>query len=298
MIESFPCVLYGARFLSSFYANVDKTNYKIDEYYLIDEFDDYAIYHLSTDEHHTYKISSDLKVIETFYRLEDHLEELAVSKMEEMYYGQAEWKFLYNEADPLESFGDQVYGEMFGYIMYPNIVFNNRFDAISFVKCKLIEEFIKINESNSRTITMYTEDTRRASESFKKVVEDSFTIENPVIGTKFYKYTSGVGVLSYELIEIIEAVGITMYKLICNSCNHSAPCEVIVSKVMKDSYSLVQVCDENNEHKHFHISETFFHTNKKSSYQEYLDKIKDYNDKVLNHFKEKKHLYELVINLK
>lgn len=218
MIELFPSVLYSASFYTS-NSQLQKTNYCIDEYFLVEKFDDYAIYHLATDEHHTYKISNDLKVIETFYRLEEHLEERAVSKMEEMYYGQAEWKFLCNEEDPLETFSEQVYGEMFGYIMYPNIVFNNRIDAISFVKSKLIEVFIKLNESNSRTITMYSEDNRRASESFKKIVEDSITIENPVIGTNFYKYTSGVGVLSYELIEIIETVGITMYKLLCNSCN-------------------------------------------------------------------------------
>lgn len=297
MIEEFPHKLYGARFRSSFTHNVNKTAYKIDEYVCINAFDDYAHYHLSTDVKHTYKISKDLKVLETFYNLEEELENKALVKMDDLYNSQDDYKFMYGEEDSVESFSDQVYEDMFGIIMYPDKIFLEKGNAILWIRWMLEKEFTRLNESNTKTISMYTDDNNKASASFEKIVSDSVTIENPKIGTKFYKYINATGVFTYELTEIIEVCGIKLYKLLCNSCNHSAPCEVIVSHLMKDSYSLVKLCDDKNQHNFYHISETFFHTNKKTAYQNYLDKIKDYNNTVLNNLNKTKDIYELIINL-
>lgn len=291
--------LYGARFSGKFLNNRNKNEFHIHTYIRKSWCDDTMSgeYYLESDPRKIYRITEYLEIVDTYYHLNADEEQRVQDLAEENYYGQSESTFYYGEERELESYVDDARAKLFGWIEYPNKVFHDDYEAKGFLRELITKEFTRANDSNDRTIKMYSDDNQKVNDSFDKVTKDSIIVEEPIVGTKFYKYISSVGIFEYELTEIIEMNDLKLYKTVCKACNHSAPCEVIISKVYNDTYSLVKVCDEENQHKFYHLDATHFYTSKKAAYQDYKNKIIDYNDRVLGNLKQVKDIYELVINL-
>lgn len=296
---TFPKKLYGAMY------NKSNDSYSIETFVLIEESKLFSTYHLQSNPIHCYKIekllNGDFKIFQTFHTVSNEEKELVEEKAEIAYSSQPEYSLFYNEESPIEYFIDEIYDELFGIIMYPKIIKYSKSQVKSFIKKELIAKYEKQIILANSTIQMYKDDMEKAKNSFNKI-EESGVVEELVFGTELYKYVPSVGVLKYKVIGSLD-IDITdrdhvgkIYHIQCLSCNHHYVCTMWIAKLFKDSYIYVFDSSEDSSHKHFHTSnETLFHTNNITSYKEYLDKIKDYNNKVIDNCIKNKESYESLL---
>lgn len=286
-----PVKLYGARIFRKNWSSVaERFNLLELQYY--DTVNNQHLYYLIENPRYGYKFDSELKFVDTFYRLSQEEKDKVHGLIDKLYEGQPEYVFYYDEQSEWEDYIEEAHGVMFGWIPVPSIknyYVKRKSEALKLIKKEKIESVLEEIESYERTIKMYTDDLEKATKSYKE--KKDTLVKEPVIGTKFYKFIRSFGVMSYEVIAFEKHGDLDLLRLKCTSCTHGAEnCEVYIIYSAYNYYNFVKVIN-NSDHKHLHSSAGLFHTSEKTAFKEYFESIEIKNNQVIQDYKER--IYQL-----
>lgn len=286
-----PVKLYGANIFRKNWSSVaERFNLLELQYY--DTVNNQHLYYLIENPRYGYKFDSELKFVDTFYRLSQDEKDKVHGLIDKLYEGQPEYVFYYDEQSEWEDYIEEAHGVMFGWIPVPSIknyYVKRKSEALKLIKKEKIESVLVEIESYERTIKMYTDDLEKATKSFNEK-KDTF-VKNVAVGTKLYKYVKNTGVLAYEVTGFVKYEEVELIRLKCTSCTHGAVnCELYVTHCERDYYNFVKNITD-NDHNYLHSSNNYFHTSEQRAFKTYFDEIELFDNRVISEYKEK--IYQL-----
>lgn len=253
------------------------------------ETDIFAYSNVANPKHviHVKKINDTLCIVGSHHVLTQEESDKVSDITSTRYYDQEDYIFYSEQADNFDHLYEVVVDEFFGEIVYPKL--KHTFDEVdAFVRESTINELKARRDSFKRTLNMYNEDLIKSQASYDKVVKLD-PVEKIEVGTILYKYiNNSYGVFRYEVKEIDIILDKKLLKVECLGCTHGdVKCVLWINQVSENTFAFFKMDTENSEHDHFHSSlETLFHNGNKRAYDDYLNKIKEYDNRVINEYKQ------------